>query len=62
MLLQGYNYGFGDAVGAPLGKGAAIAREARLAENDDKLTELAIIALKEHWIRVCLKNLNDQQK
>jgi hypothetical protein len=33
---------------APLDKGAAIAREARLAVNDDKLTELAIITLKEH--------------
>lgn len=33
---------------APLDKGAAIACEARLAVNDDKLTELAIITLKEH--------------
>ena len=33
---------------APLDKGVAIAREARLAVNDDKLTELAIITLKEH--------------
>ena len=32
----------------PLGKGAAIACEARLAVNVDKLTELAIIMLKEH--------------
>ncbi len=34
--------------GAPLAKGAAIACEARLAVNVDKLTELAIITLKEH--------------
>ncbi|MCP4874991.1 MAG: hypothetical protein GY896_05880 [Gammaproteobacteria bacterium] len=33
---------------APLAKGAAIAFEARLAVNLDKLTELAIIMLKEH--------------
>ena len=33
---------------APLDKGAAIACEARLAVNDDKLTELAIITMKEH--------------
>jgi len=33
---------------APLAKGAAIACEARLAVNVDKLTELAIITLKEH--------------
>ncbi len=33
---------------APLAKGAAIACEARLAVNLDKLTELAIIRLKEH--------------
>ena len=33
---------------APLDKGGAIAREARLAVNVDKLTELAIITLKEH--------------
>ena len=33
---------------APLDKGAAIACEARLAVNVDKLTELAIITLKEH--------------
>ena len=33
---------------APLDKGAAIACEMRLAVNDDKLTELAIITLKEH--------------
>jgi hypothetical protein len=32
----------------PLAKGATIACEARLAVNDDKLTELAIITLKEH--------------
>ncbi len=32
----------------PLGKGATITCEARLAVNDDKLTELAIITLKEH--------------
>ncbi len=32
----------------PLAKGAAIAFEARLAVNLDKLTELAIIMLKEH--------------
>ncbi len=34
--------------GAPLAKGAAIACEARLAVNLDKLTELAIIKLKEY--------------
>ena len=33
---------------APLAKGVAIACEARLAVNVDKLTELAIIMLKEH--------------
>ena len=33
---------------APLDKGVAIACEARLAVNVDKLTELAIIMLKEH--------------
>ncbi|MCP4876388.1 MAG: hypothetical protein GY896_13075 [Gammaproteobacteria bacterium] len=33
---------------APLAKGAAIVFEARLAVNLDKLTELAIIMLKEH--------------
>jgi hypothetical protein len=33
---------------APLAKGVAIACEARLAVNVDKLTELAIIRLKEH--------------
>jgi hypothetical protein len=33
---------------APLAKGVAIAYEARLAVNVDKLTELAIIMLKEH--------------
>ncbi len=33
---------------APLAKGVAIASEARLAVNVDKLTELAIITLKEH--------------
>ena len=32
----------------PLDKGVAIACEARLAVNPDKLTELAIITLKEH--------------
>ena len=32
----------------PLTKGATIAREARLAVSIDKLTELAIITLKEH--------------
>ena len=32
----------------PLGKGATIACEARLAVSIDKLTELAIITLKEH--------------
>jgi hypothetical protein len=32
----------------PLAKGTTIACEARLAVNDDKLTELAIITLKEH--------------
>jgi len=32
----------------PLDKGVAIACEARLAVNPDKLTELAIIRLKEH--------------
>jgi hypothetical protein len=35
-------------VGAPLTKGVAIACEARLAVNVDKLTEFAIIMLKEH--------------
>ncbi len=34
---------------APLDKGSAIACEARLAVNVDKLTELAIITLKEHY-------------
>jgi hypothetical protein len=33
---------------APLGKGVAIACEARLAVNVDKLTELAITMLREH--------------
>jgi hypothetical protein len=33
---------------APLDKGLAIACEARLAVNVDKLTELAIILLQEH--------------
>ena len=33
---------------APLNKGVAIVCEARLAVNVDKLTELAIIMLKEH--------------
>ena len=33
---------------APLAKGTAIACEARLAMNLDKLTELAIIMLQEH--------------
>ena len=33
---------------APLAKGLAIACEERLAVNVDKLTELAIITLKEH--------------
>ena len=33
---------------APLAKGMAIACEARLAVNVDKLTELAIITLEEH--------------
>jgi hypothetical protein len=32
----------------PLDKGVAIAYEARLAVNVDRLTELAIITLKEH--------------
>ena len=32
----------------PLGKGTTIAYEERLAVNADKLTELAIITLKEH--------------
>ncbi len=32
----------------PLGKGATITCEARLAVSIDKLTELAIITLKEH--------------
>jgi len=32
----------------PLDKGVAIACEARLAVNVDRLTELAIITLKEH--------------
>jgi hypothetical protein len=34
--------------GPPLAKGMAIACEARLAVNVDKLTELAIITLEEH--------------
>ena len=34
----------------PLSKGAAIACETRLAVNLDKLTELAIIMLKEHLV------------
>ena len=33
---------------SPLAKGVTIACEARLAVNGDKLTELAIITLKEH--------------
>ena len=33
---------------APLDKGAAIVGETLLAMNADKLTELAIITLKEH--------------
>ena len=33
---------------APFGKGTTIACEARLAVDIDKLTELAIITLKEH--------------
>ena len=36
---------------APLGKGGAIACEARLAVNADKLTELAIIMFKEHCLQ-----------
>ncbi len=36
----------------PLGKGATITCEARLAVNIDKLTELAIITLKEHYIHL----------
>ena len=32
----------------PLGKGTTIACEERLAVNADKLTELAVITLKEH--------------
>ena len=35
---------------APLGKGMAIAGEARLAMNVDKLTELAINISKEHLL------------
>jgi len=35
---------------APLGKGMAIAGEARLAMNVDKLTELAIIISIEHLL------------
>ena len=34
---------------AVLDKGMALACEARLDVNVDKLTELAIIMLKEHW-------------
>ncbi len=34
---------------APLGKGAAIPCKARLALNADKLTELAIMRLNEHY-------------
>ena len=33
----------------PLGKGTTITYEARLAVSIDKLTELAIITLKEYW-------------
>ena len=33
----------------PFAKGATIACEARLVVNADKLTELAIITLKEHY-------------
>ena len=36
---------------APLDKGRAIACEARLAVNVDKLTELAIIMFKEHCLQ-----------
>jgi hypothetical protein len=35
---------------APLAKGVAITCEARLAVKVDKLTELAIIMLKEHYL------------
>ena len=53
MLLQHDNYGFSVPVAscnrvAALDKGMAIACESRLAVNVDKLTELAIIMLKEH--------------
>ena len=37
---------------APLDKGAAIVGETLLAMNADKLTELAIITLKEHYRRL----------
>ena len=36
---------------APLDKGVAIACEARLAMNADKLTEPAVITLKEHYVQ-----------
>jgi hypothetical protein len=54
VLCQHDNYGFS----APVvfrsktqcaGKDHSFACEARLAVNVDKLTELAIIMLKEHW-------------
>jgi hypothetical protein len=53
VLFQHDNYGFSVPVVfrsgvAVLDKGTAIACEARLAVNLDKLTELAIIMLKEH--------------
>ena len=53
VLFQCDNYGFSVPVVlrncvAVLDKGTAIACEARLAMNVDKLTELAIITLKEH--------------
>jgi hypothetical protein len=44
VLIQGYNYGFSAAVVAR----SKAQCEARLAVNDDKLTELAIITLNEH--------------
>jgi hypothetical protein len=53
VLFQGDNYGFSVPVVSRscvpvLDKGATIGCEARLAVNGDKLTELAIITLKEH--------------
>jgi len=43
---------------APLGKGLAIAGEARLAMNVDKLTELAIIISIEHLLILSPRPVN----